>query len=281
MPTESLIVSPGSRPRSVRDADGRERTVPDGWALLPPGDAGLTRRVKAAGPTWTVQRRRGRRTFSDGVWAPAEHIDAARADLEIERASPAYKRKLEAGRKRREEAQRAYVGAFRAAVVAWLDFDDRHESLAYRLAEEVVAHATPVGSGTVARTKRIPVEQRAAAAVIAWMRHRTTAYDRLHIPRIKGRRREVRRELARESRRLLDVYRKGDPPPDDCPLQRALQVPVATNTKRPAVGGAAKARATTPVAPKPRKIGPQGPVAARLRAMQRARGSGRSGDAKA
>ena len=30
-----------------------------GWALLPPGDAGLTRRVKAAGPAWTVVERKG------------------------------------------------------------------------------------------------------------------------------------------------------------------------------------------------------------------------------
>lgn len=54
-------------------------------------------------------------------------------------------------------------------------------------------HAVPVGSGTVARTQLIPLEQRAEAAVIAWMRHQTTAYDRMSIARIKGERREVRR----------------------------------------------------------------------------------------
>jgi Fe-S cluster biosynthesis and repair protein YggX len=45
----------------------------------------------------------------------------------------------------------------------------------------VTAHATPVGSGTVARTERIPLEQRAESAVIAWMRHQTTAYDSMKI----------------------------------------------------------------------------------------------------
>jgi len=50
-------------------------------------------------------------------------------------------------------------------------------NLAIRLARAVADHATPVGSGTVARTKRIPVEERAEAAVIAWMRHQTTGYD--------------------------------------------------------------------------------------------------------
>jgi hypothetical protein len=86
-------------------------------------------------------------------------------------------------------------------------------------------HATPVGSGTVARTKRIPVEQRAEAAVIAWMRHQTTAYDHMSIARVKGKRREVRRMLAEQSRRLLGSYRAGRPVnPATCPLQRAVGI---------------------------------------------------------
>lgn len=68
------------------------------------------------------------------------------------------------------------------------------------------AVATPVGSDTVVRTKRIPVEQRAEAAVIAWMRHSTTAYDSMVIPKIKGKRREIRRMLARRSHDLLERY---------------------------------------------------------------------------
>ena len=38
-----------------------------------------------------------------------------------------------------------------------------------------------MGSGTVARTKRCPLSE-AEAAVIAWMRHQTTAYDSMVIP---------------------------------------------------------------------------------------------------
>ena len=87
----------------------------------------------------------------------------------------------------------------------------------------MTAHATPVGSGTVARTERIPVEERAAAAVIAWLRHQTTTYDSMTIARVKGKRREVRRELAEQSRRLLARYRAGEPiEPAQCVLTRAL-----------------------------------------------------------
>jgi len=76
----------------------------------------------------------------------------------------------------------------------------------------------------VARTKRIAVEDRAEAAVIAWMRHQTTAYDLMTIARIKGQRREVRRMLAQRSKNLLVRYRSGEPVDSaQCPLQKALK----------------------------------------------------------
>ncbi len=95
--------------------------------------------------------------------------------------------------------------------------------MAQRLADAVTAHATPVGSGTVARTKRIPVAQRAKAAVIAWMRHQTTAYDHMRIGRVRGKRRDVRRELAEISRIVLDAHRVNQAhPTETCPLCRAM-----------------------------------------------------------
>jgi hypothetical protein len=223
MPTETRIVRPGAEPRSVLTEQGRTVVAPIDWVLLPPGDAGLTRRVKAAGPTWTVQEKVGRRTFSRGVWAPMTSVTEARRTLEAERADPAHARKLAASRERREKKQQSYVGDFRSAVLAFLAFDPRHQALAARLADAVTTHATPVGSGTVARTERIPIDERAESAVIAWMRHQTTAYDDLVIPRVKGERRRVRRMLAERSRALLDSYRRG-PGLDAarCPLQRSL-----------------------------------------------------------
>lgn len=192
--------------------------------LLAPGDATLTRRVKAAGPSWTVQTKKGRKVFSQGVWAPEENVTKERAALEAERETPAYKRKLEASRARSAAKQEAYVDTFHDAVLSFLSFPAAHADLAQRMATAIAAHATPVGSGTVARTERIPVEQRAEAAVIAWMRHQTTAYDHLSIPRVKGKRREVRAILAKESRRLLTQYRRGEVVDSaSCPLQKALR----------------------------------------------------------
>ena len=214
--------NPGPTPSTVRSADGRILTVPDGWTLLLPGDAALTRRVKAAGDHWVVQEKKGRKTFSRGVWAPAATIDRIRADLDAERSTESHAKRKQADARRRDQAQSDYAENFHDAVLEFLAFHPHHADLADRLARAVTDHATPVGSGTVARTKRIPVEQRAEAAVIAWMRHQTTSYDGMAIPRLRGKRREVRRMLAARSKELLARYRRGDSVPETCPLQKAL-----------------------------------------------------------
>lgn len=214
--------APGPTPNTVRSADGKTLTAPEGWILLPPGDAALTRRVKEAGDHWLVQVRKGRKVFSRGVWAPAATIDRIRADLKAERTTEGFSKKKVADARRREKTQAEYVEHFFGAVLAFLAFHPNHADLAERLARAVSDHATPVGSGTVARTKRIPVEQRAEAAVIAWMRHQTTGYDGMVIPRIKGKRREVRRMLATRSNELLARYRRGEPQLEECPLLKAM-----------------------------------------------------------
>ena len=199
-------------------------TVPDDWSLLPPGDAALSRRIKQDGPTWTVIEKVGNKRFSRGIWAPTARIEALRAEREIERQDPAYQKKLAAGRARRAEEQAEYVEDFLAEVRRFLAFHPRYEPEEQAMAAAIASHATPVGSGTVARTERIPIEERAEAATIAWMRHQTTGYDHMTIARVKGERREVRRELARQSVRLLERYRSGmDIDPVHCPLQRALK----------------------------------------------------------
>lgn len=223
MPHESRIVSPGPNPDTVRTDEGVVLKIPGGWELLPPGDAGVTRRVKSRGPSWTVKEKKGRRVFSLGVWAPADRITAVKEEFESERGTEAYAKKQASAAKRREKKQARYVEDFTTAILQFLDFDESYSKFATRLAKVVSEHATPVGSGTVARTQRIPIERRAASAVIAWMRHQTTAYDHMKIPRVKGKRREVRRMLAAESRKVLDRYRKGAKVDmEKCPLANAL-----------------------------------------------------------
>ncbi len=221
----SLTLSPTPDPRRFKAPDGALLSPPDDWACLPPGDAGMTRRVKQAGPSWVVLEKRGRKLFSQGLWAPAVNIEAARAALAAERSTVAYAKRREGDAARRERAQAQYVQEFAAEVLGFLRFAPRWGALGTQLALKVTEHATPVGSGTVARTERIPVARRAEAAVIAWMRHQTTAYDRMTIARVKGKRREVRGELAEVSRAILDLHRVDRPhAAAACPLCVALPV---------------------------------------------------------
>jgi hypothetical protein len=216
------IVQPGRKDGTVLSDSGEVLTLPADWAFLAAGDAAITRSIKAKGVTWVVQVKMGRRLIAKGLWANQADILAAQAEVAAKRAAPDYARKRESALARRVVKQQVYEGEFLAEVVAFLAFAARYRREAQLLAEMVTSHATPVGSGTVARTERIPIAKRAEAAVIAWMRHATTGYDSLRIARVKGKRREVRRQLAAKSVELLQAYRQGRDTGEDCPLQRAL-----------------------------------------------------------
>lgn len=170
-----------------------------------------------------MAEKKARKVFSRGVWAAAATIERIRAELDAERATEGFAKKKEADARRRDKAQVAYVGDFLGAVVKFLAFYANYADLADRLAHAVIDHATPVGSGTVARAKCIPVEQRAEAAVIASMRHSSTGYNGMAFPRVKGMRREVRRMLARRSHDLLELYWQGESIHEMCPLMKAFQ----------------------------------------------------------
>ncbi|MFA6101820.1 MAG: DUF2293 domain-containing protein [Victivallaceae bacterium] len=204
--------------------DGQTLTPSAGWIFVESGDAGLTRRLKADGDYWLMVHRRRNRIEATGLWVSAEAVKAVKSRLEAERSDPAHLKKLEAGKKYRESKQEKYEVEFRSAVLSFLAFAGKWSAFAETLADAVTVHAVPVGSGTVARTLRIPLERRAEAAVIAWMRHQTTAYDNMSIARIKGERREVRRKLAERSRQLLSKYRSGeDVDTTLCPLAKVLK----------------------------------------------------------
>ena len=222
MPHKNRIVRPGKTERSVQIDTGEQLTVPKGWSLLPPGDGPLTKIVKAKGPVWLVQVKFKNRFISKGIWASEEHIAAGKEELQAKRSAPGYAKKRQQGLASKDLKQRSYVEDFYNEVLAFLAFHPRYSVFAARLAISVTELATPVGSGTVARTKRIPLQDRSRSAVIAWMRHQTTGYDRMTIAPVKGKRRQVRRELASRSIGLLQGYRNGHDIPQPCPLQKAL-----------------------------------------------------------
>ena len=197
--------------------------LPDGWVFVPKGDAALTRRIKAQTEYWQVLTHYRQKPANAGLCAPSSDVERIRKELVVERETPQYAKRMAQGRQYRAKKEAAYRSDFKQSVLEFLHFHPRWAALADKLAQAVTEHATPVGSGTVARTEMIPIEKRAEAAVIAWMRHQTTNYDKMYIERVAGRRREVRRNLAESSRELISKYRSGaDVDVLACPLARAL-----------------------------------------------------------
>ena len=221
MDEQSRIVTLAANGRLL-DENGQPVTPPEGWAFLPAGDAGVTRKVSSAGVFWRVQVKMGRRIISKGLWAPKNTIELAVLQMQSTRQTELYQKKVEAAKRRREKIQTEYVDDFCNQVERFLNFHPIYKDMGAKMAKLVSLHATPVGSGTVARTATISIEERASRAVIAWMRHQTTAYDQMPIARVKGERRRVRRMLAQRSVELLESYRKGEPIKIDCSLHAAL-----------------------------------------------------------
>lgn len=222
MNNNKRIVKPGPN-GSLIGEKGESLSPPTHWKFLPAGDAGITRKVTAKGEFWRVQIKKGKRLISKGIWAPAITIQQAQQDVKEIRSTDEYKKKRIYDLNRREKKQSEYEVEFCKHVKTYLHFHPKYKSIEKQMAEAITEHAIPVGSGTVARTAMIPVEERAARAVIAWMRHQTTAYDHIQIAHIKGERRAVKREFAKQSKVILSKYRSGEIISVHCPLRNALQ----------------------------------------------------------
>lgn len=207
----------------LRDQNGFKVEIPEGWLFVPAGDAALTRKITARKRYFRLQVKKGKRIQSKGVWAPERIVSEAKQAVINMRQAPGYEKKLAYSRKQRDKKQAIYEQKFIQALCAYLNFAPQYKELELKMAKAVADHAVPVGSGTVARTQMIPIEERASRAVIAWMRHRTTGYDHMQIARIKGERRKIRRMLAEQSSRLLQAYRLGQEISSNCPLQMALK----------------------------------------------------------
>ena len=157
--------------------DHGEIEIPNDWEFLASGDAFVTRRVKAAGMFWVAWRPRGRNQHRRrlGIWAPKEAIGAA----EVEAATTADQRskRREQSARGREKQEATYQVEFADAIRGFLAFAPEHVDLADRIATEAATRAVEVGSGRVGRTRTLSLDERAALAARALIRHRYTSYD--------------------------------------------------------------------------------------------------------
>jgi hypothetical protein len=162
-----------------------ELTIPQEWEFLPRGDAFLTRSVKAAGVYWVSWQPRGRNRphrRALGLWAPAEAIEAARERAQATEQNRTASRTSGADYRARQEAR--YRAELRAEVLKFLAFTTEHQALADDIATATAEYAAIVGSGRVGRARILPIDERAALAARAYIRHVYTDYDRRldHLP---------------------------------------------------------------------------------------------------
>ena len=224
MPTETRTFLVTKSDRRLKDKAGKVFSVPAAWENLPAGDSSGTRKVKSLGPPWSGKEKGGGKTLSHGVWAGKEKGEETKRRVEAKRADPKHQKKFAQAKVRREEKEGVFGEDFQQAITKFLNFDEKYKALVEQLAVLVKEHAVPVGSGTVARSSSVTLDDKAALAVMAWMRHQTSSYDSISVPRVKGARRELRRQIARQSERILAKYRSGDDVDFRvCPLCQALK----------------------------------------------------------
>ena len=152
--------------------------LPDGWEFLPAGDTFVTRKVKSVGVYWIAWRPRGRNRPHRrklGLFAPAAVIAPPAPRRSRRRRAGARQREVNA--RHRDKVEDAYRSEFAAAVVSWLAFAPEHAALADQIATSAADRAVVVGSGRVGRTRLLPLEERAALAARAAIRHQSTDYD--------------------------------------------------------------------------------------------------------
>jgi hypothetical protein len=193
--------------------------IPKDWDFLPSGDAFVTRRVKSAGTFWVAWRPRGsnrphRRRL--GLWAPKAAIEEAWAEAAATEEQRAKQR--ERGARSRERQEVAYRDELADAIRRFLGFAPEHAELADEIISEAATRAVVVGSGRVGRTRTLSLDERAALAARALIRHRYTNYEddlfdaSMEDPWDEGFwYREIKAEALRSVNDFLDEHRKQGP----------------------------------------------------------------------
>jgi hypothetical protein len=194
-----------------------EVVPPEGWEFLPSGDAFVTRTVKAAGVFWLAwaprsRSRQHRRLL--GLWAPAATIIAAQQAAEDTAAARAVRREAGARSRARQEAR--YQQDLSAAIVTYLGFAPEHQALAESIAQDAAVRAAVVGSGRVGRTRLLTLEERAALAARAQVRHTHTDYERqLEGLSIVGNDDELYRQIKANAHDEVDQFLAEHRPAED------------------------------------------------------------------
>ncbi len=162
---------PGPTPNSVRTTANEVLAVPLGVGAARAGDA-LDAARQSGGRAFGLSKKRRAAGSSPRCLAPVAVIERLRTELASETRHWQFAKRQASAAARRETAHAEYVEDFTDAVRTCLAFHPRHAELAERLASRGRrARDTSGQRAPLPGRKRIPIEQRAEAALIAWLRH--------------------------------------------------------------------------------------------------------------
>ena len=149
---------------------GESVDIPKGWTEVATGDPYVTRQLKSRARKLYVRMQKGRHFSSPvGIIAPKKLVeDVLRLKEETEARRVAARAKSSESRARREDKRRARLVD---------QLVKRYPGCPPDEAQEIIEHATEVGSGRVGRSSR--ADDPIRAAVIAHIRHYYTDYDEL------------------------------------------------------------------------------------------------------
>lgn len=173
---------------------------PNNWDLLHSGNTVVTRRVKASGIWWTLWQPKGRYRAHPrrlGILAPMETITKARASAEADECKRA---------EVRIQRERRYLEKMTEAILEFLDFAPEYADLAQKIANNAAVQATEIGSHRVGRTRMISLEERAALAARACIRHVYTEYEERLEEELFGYDDDLYHDIKDDSHEEVDLF---------------------------------------------------------------------------
>jgi len=181
--------------------------LPDGWSLLPKGDATLTRRVRK-GPYWVLLKKDKRYSVELGTLAPAENIEEAFVELGGEEAALSRRDVKEKGREKKEERMTEMLRIAVMRCFPKMPAGDLEEVLRISRSGSAVGAAQWLYFPPSEEAEEA-YNLAATLAVRTYVRHHYTDYDE----KLSGSlgdeeaRKEARRSVSRAIEEILEKWR--------------------------------------------------------------------------
>ncbi|MDD3827878.1 MAG: DUF2293 domain-containing protein [Anaerolineae bacterium] len=186
---------------------GEFEHIPQGWCLLPKGDAAVTRRVRK-GPYWVLMRKSKRYSIELGTLAPTDTIESVFEELGGEEAAA---HRLEAKERGQEKREQQMTDKLRSAIMRCFPHipeKDLEEIMEISRSGGAVGTAQWLYFSPSGETEEA-FELAANLAVRAYVRHNYTDYDRRLSGSFAGdeERNKARRAVSHRVDLVLDKWK--------------------------------------------------------------------------